>query len=168
MAEDTTRVVVGVSGSKGSAAVLRSALEEAARRDAVLVPVLAWTPVGGEPAYRAHPCPPLAKIWAQAATDRLDAVLTEALGGRPAGVRIEPIVVRGEAGHVLAGVADGPDDLLMVGAGRRGLARVLHGSVSRYVLAHASCPVVAVPPTDQLPAARPVAHREERPTLVAA
>ncbi|WP_035802921.1 universal stress protein [Kitasatospora mediocidica] len=167
MAEDT-RVVVGVSGSQGSVAVLRSALEEAGRRGAVLVPVMAWTPVGGEPAYRAHPCPPLAKLWAQSAGDRLDAVLAEALGGRSTDVRIEPMVVRGEAGPVLAQVADRPDDLLVVGAGRRGLARFLPGSVSRYSLAHAACPVVAVPPTAGQPSARTAAHREERRTLVAA
>jgi hypothetical protein len=34
-----------------------------------------------------------------------------------------------------------------VGAGRRGaLARVISGKVSRYCLAHAHCPVLAVPP----------------------
>ncbi|MDH6137825.1 nucleotide-binding universal stress UspA family protein [Kitasatospora sp. MAA4] len=168
MAEDT-RVVVGVSGSRGSAAVLRRALEEAARRDAVLVPVLAWTPVGGEPAYRAHPCPPLAKLWEQRAADQLDAVLAQALGGRPAGVRIEPMVVRGEAGPVLAQVADRPDDLLVVGTGRRGtLARILAGSVSRYCLAHAACPVIAVPPTAPAPTAPTGALSRNRPAALAA
>jgi hypothetical protein len=34
-----------------------------------------------------------------------------------------------------------------VGAGRRGaLARLVSGKVSRYCLAHAECPVLAVPP----------------------
>jgi hypothetical protein len=34
-----------------------------------------------------------------------------------------------------------------VGAGRRGaLARMVCGKVSRYCLAHAECPVIAVPP----------------------
>jgi hypothetical protein len=39
------------------------------------------------------------------------------------------------------------DDLLVVGAGRRGLrAAIWHGRVSRYCLASARCPVLAVPP----------------------
>jgi hypothetical protein len=39
--------------------------------------------------------------------------------------------------------------VLVVGAGRRGrLARIGHGQVSRYCLAHAVCPVIAVPPAD--------------------
>src|SRR5262245_12201681 len=38
-------------------------------------------------------------------------------------------------------------DLLVVGAGRRGrMARIWHGRVSRYCLAHALCPVITVPP----------------------
>jgi hypothetical protein len=37
-------------------------------------------------------------------------------------------------------------DLLVIGAGRRGLlCRLWHGRVSRYCLAHATCPVLAVP-----------------------
>ncbi|MFC9614624.1 universal stress protein [Streptomyces sp. NPDC056938] len=46
----------------------------------------------------------------------------------------------------LGGVSQ--DDLLVVGAGHRGhLHRALHPSVSRYCLAHACCPVLAVPPS---------------------
>jgi len=46
-------------------------------------------------------------------------------------------------------VADSDDDLLVVGAGRRGaLGRMTSCRVSRYCLAHARCPVVAVPPSD--------------------
>ena len=48
---------------------------------------------------------------------------------------------------MLAGLACCADDLLVVGAGRRGsLARVWGGKVTRYCLAHARCPVLAVPP----------------------
>ena len=55
---------------------------------------------------------------------------------------------RGEPGQVLLETAFRPDDLLVVGAGRRGpLARMARsGKVSRYCLAHARCPVLAVPP----------------------
>jgi hypothetical protein len=39
--------------------------------------------------------------------------------------------------------------VLVIGAGRRGaLARALSCGVSRYCLAHARCPVVAVPPAE--------------------
>jgi hypothetical protein len=56
-------------------------------------------------------------------------------------------VERGEAGRILVSIACYPGDLLVVGAGRRGaLARVISGKVSRYCLAHAHCPVLAVPP----------------------
>jgi nucleotide-binding universal stress UspA family protein len=48
-----------------------------------------------------------------------------------------------------AAAACEPDDLLVVGAGRRGAVRHLISSrVSRYCLARAGCPVVAVPPPD--------------------
>src|SRR5579875_3835460 len=75
-------------------------------------------------------------------------------GGRPPGggcvpadLLVEPHVVRGETGPVLVDVADHPDDLLVIGTGRRGLTRRLRGSVGRYCLAHATCPVLAVPPS---------------------
>jgi hypothetical protein len=43
--------------------------------------------------------------------------------------------------------ADQTDDLLVVGTGRQGrLARLFHGSVSRYCLAHAGGAVLAVAP----------------------
>jgi Universal stress protein family len=66
----------------------------------------------------------------------------------PPGVPVEPLVLRGEPGSVLVRVADSDDDLLVVGAGRRGaLGRMTSCRVSRYCLAHATCPVVAVPPS---------------------
>ncbi|MCX4744139.1 universal stress protein [Kitasatospora sp. NBC_01287] len=142
---ETTRVIVGVSGSRRSAAVLQRAAAEAARRGAELVPVIAWTPVGGEPTYRAHPCPPLAAAWERAARTRLDQAFEEAFGGYPAGLSITPVVIRGEAGPALLQIADRADDLLVVGSGRRGPLRLLLATVSRYCLARARCAVVAVP-----------------------
>ncbi|MCQ4040458.1 universal stress protein [Streptantibioticus rubrisoli] len=150
MAEDT-RVVVGVSGSLSSLAALHRAVDEARRRDAVLVPVLAWTPVGGEATYRRSPCPALLKEWEIAACKRMDTAFEQAFGGYPEGVRIQGRVVRGDAGQALVHTADRPDDLLIVGSGRRGrLRRMFHGAVSRYCLAHARCTVLAVPPSELL------------------
>jgi hypothetical protein len=57
-------------------------------------------------------------------------------------------VARGEAGRVLVGIANTINDLLVVGTGgQRPLTRAWHGEVARYCLAHASCPVLAVPPS---------------------
>ncbi|WP_406194828.1 universal stress protein [Kitasatospora sp. NBC_01560] len=167
MAEDT-RIVVGVSGSTGNLAALHRAVQETRLRNAVLVPVIAWTPVGGEAAYRAAPCPELARIWVQDARDRLDAAVARAFGGHPADIRIEPVVMRGETGPVLTRVADRPGDLLVVGTGRRSPLRTLlqRGSVSRYCLAHAACTVVAVPPTASVDTG--AAGSDRRPALAAA
>ncbi|WP_033822599.1 universal stress protein [Kitasatospora sp. MBT63] len=167
MAEDT-RVIVGVSGSLGNAAALRRAVAEAERRDAVLVPVIAWTPPGGEAAYRTRPCPPLSKLWERAAADRLDAAFARAFGGYPAHLRVEPVVIRGEAGPALVEIADRPDDLLVVGTGRRGgLRRFLHASVGRHCVARAACTVTAVPPSEA-PALKAVAGQRSRVTSLAA
>jgi hypothetical protein len=41
----------------------------------------------------------------------------------------------------------GAEDLLVIGAGRRGRwARLVSGRVARYCLRHAECPVLAMPP----------------------
>ena len=66
----------------------------------------------------------------------------------PADLQVEPHVERGETGAVLVDVANHPEDLLIIGTGRRRLLRRLfRSSVTRYCLAHAKCPVLAVPPS---------------------
>jgi hypothetical protein len=72
------------------------------------------------------------------------------LGEIPAGhPLIRPLVQRGEAGLVLVNTACYPDDLLVVGAGRRSaLTLAVSGKVCHYCVAHAHCPVVTVPPPD--------------------
>jgi hypothetical protein len=58
-------------------------------------------------------------------------------------------VEMGRPGWVLVSLASRPDDMLVIGAGRRGiLARIACSRVSRYCLAHAHCPVLAVPPPE--------------------
>ncbi|HUA28101.1 MAG TPA: universal stress protein [Streptosporangiaceae bacterium] len=141
------RIIVGVSGSPGSLQALRHATDLARSHQAVLVPVLAWTPPGGELADRSRPSPYLRKVWRDAAWQRFWAAVDLGLGGIPDDLAFQPAVVRGEPGQVLTGVASQPDDLLVIGAGRRGaLAHAVSCRVSRYCVAHAACPVVAVPP----------------------
>jgi nucleotide-binding universal stress UspA family protein len=142
------RILVGVHGSLGSLQALRYATEEARKRDAALVPIIAWVPPGGDLAERRQPVYSLRRLWRDSARDRLFEAFDRGLGGLPADLELEPQVVRGPAGPVLVDAADRPDDLLVVGTGRRGLRRWIRRSVSRYCVAHAHCPVVAIPPSD--------------------
>jgi nucleotide-binding universal stress UspA family protein len=142
------RIIVGVHGSLGSLQALRYAADEARQRDVPLLPVIAWVPPGGDLAERRHSSPYLRKIWREAAFERLTAAFDDGLGGMPADLHVEPRVERGETGPVLVDTADQPEDLLVIGTGRRrALSRVLRPSVGRYCLAYAKCPVLAVPPS---------------------
>jgi nucleotide-binding universal stress UspA family protein len=142
------RIIVGVHGSLGSLQALRHAADEARERCVPLVAVIAWTPPGGEMAERSRPSPYLRRIWREEAGKRLHEAFDVGLGGVPADIEVVQHVQRGESGAVLAGLADRPSDLLVIGTGRRGLlTRLLRHSTGRYVLAHARCPVLAIPPS---------------------
>jgi nucleotide-binding universal stress UspA family protein len=142
------RIIVGVHGSLGSLQALRYAAEEARERCVPLVPVIAWVPPGGDAAERSRPSPYLRQFWREEARKRLWAAFEAGLGGVPADLTVEPHVERGATGEVLVLLADRPDDLIVIGTGRRGLlTRGLRRSAGRYCLAHATCPVLAVPPT---------------------
>jgi nucleotide-binding universal stress UspA family protein len=144
---EVRRIFVGASGSANSLRALRYAAGLAQDEPATLIPVHAWVPPGGELADARHPSAYLRQIWRDAAWQRLWKALDAAWGGLPPGLSVVPHALRGQAGPVLTAVADRPGDLLVVGAGRRGAIRhLLKSRVSRYCLAHASCPVVAVPP----------------------
>jgi nucleotide-binding universal stress UspA family protein len=154
------RVIVGVSGSLRSLGALRAGVEEARQTGAPLVAVLAWVPAGGELASRRAPCPVLLKLWEQAARERLTEAFDAAFGGVPADVTARGMVVRGRAGPLLVELADQPDDLLVVGCGRGNwLTSTVRGSVTRYCMAHAHCPVLAVPPPEMIAEVRSRSHR---------
>jgi nucleotide-binding universal stress UspA family protein len=145
------RVVVGISGSLANLTALHAAVAHARRSGATLVAVKAWIPVGGELAYRRGPCPPLLEVWRQQARDTLDSAFADAFGGLPDDVAVQRDIVRGEGGPVLVAAAIRPGDLLVVGTGRRGrLVHLRPGSISRYCLAHARCPVLAVPQSEMI------------------
>jgi len=142
------RVIVGVHGSIGSLQALRYAADEARERCVPLVPVIAWVPPGGDAAERSRPSPYLRKVWREEARKRLWTAFDDGLGGLPADLHLEPHVERGDTGPVLVEIASQPGDLLIIGTGRRGwLVRAFRKSVGRYCLAHARCPVLAVPPS---------------------
>jgi nucleotide-binding universal stress UspA family protein len=143
-----SRVIVGVSGSSACLPAMRYAADMARACGAPLIPVLAWMPPGGDLADRSHPSPALRQALSDAARMRLRDALKAAFGGLPPDVIAQPEIIRGEPGQALVRIACREDDLLVIGTGRRsGIGRLLHASVSRYCLAHATCPVLAVPPS---------------------
>lgn len=143
------RVIVGASISPGSIRAMRHARELAASSDAMLMIAHAWKPPGGDLADRRSPCPILREVWRQAAWERITECVNAAWGGLPAGIETRVVVTRGPAGEVLVDLAGEAGDVLVVGAGQRGpLARLWHGRVTRYCVAHAPCPVIAVPPAE--------------------
>ena len=137
----SARVIVGVDGSPSSPAVVQRAAHEARKRDALLIPVLAWTARDGV-GPRPLPAPE------QAARARLDTVLGLAFDGFPEGIRIRPLVLRAEPGGALVATADRRGDLLVVGSGRHaGPPRGVPGSVTGHCWAHAVCEVLIVAPS---------------------
>jgi nucleotide-binding universal stress UspA family protein len=140
------RVIVGASGSPGSLCAVRYALAVAGANAVPLVAVLAWVPPGGDLAERRCPNQELRRLWAAAAQCRLEATIAAACGGVPPDLDVSLVVIRGEPGPSLIDVADSRDDLLVIGAGRRGRSlRWWRGKVGRFCLAHAGCPVLAIP-----------------------
>lgn len=141
------RVVVGVSGSVSSGAALRRAVDEARRSDSELVPVHVWQPPGGEALYRTAPTPDLLRMWKRQAEERLESAVAAALGSFPLDLHVEPLVVRGPTVWALTELADGPQDLLVLGAGpRHRVPWLLRGAVRRNAAARAKVPVLLVKP----------------------
>ncbi|MEU3027318.1 universal stress protein [Streptomyces incarnatus] len=154
------RVLVGVSGSPGSLAALGRAAVEARRRGAQLWAVTAWEPPEGDLAARRFPAAAaLVPEWERLARERVLDALRAVFGGASTGLPGGTLVARGTPGPALVRLAGRDTDLLVVGTGGRGrLRRALWPSVSRYCLAHATCPVLAIPPSP-LHAALTNAHR---------
>lgn len=141
------RLIVGTSGSPGSLQALRYGEGLARAHHAVLIPVIAWELPGGDRSHRISGSRELGKACQEIACQQLREALIAVWGEVPDDPLVQPRVERGPAGWVLVNLACHPDDVLVVGAGRRGpLGRLVFSRVGRYCVAHAQCPVMAVPP----------------------
>jgi nucleotide-binding universal stress UspA family protein len=138
-------IVVGVDGSETSNAALAWARVEGRMRGARLVLVHAWQPstleygAMGVGAYELHE-------EAQRNTSArvfLEETVADVLGRDP-GVDLELRVVKGSAAHALRDAAGGAELLVVGSRGHGGFTELLLGSVSHYLVYHASCPVVVV------------------------
>ncbi|MET8029944.1 universal stress protein [Streptomyces avermitilis] len=140
------RVVVGLSGSLNSLTALHRAATEARLTGRKLLAVLAYGPRTGA-RYPYQPAS-LTEQSRHGAVEQLITALEGAFGASGDDLPVEGLVLRGRPGPILLDVAHRADDILVVGAGHRGwLSRALMPSVARYCLAHAACPVLAVPPS---------------------
>ena len=94
------RVIVGASGSPGSLRALRYAEVLARAHDALLIPVIAWLPPGGD---RGVPHPSegyLRKVWRDMAWQRLREALIAVWGEVPGDPMVQPQVERGPTAPV--------------------------------------------------------------------
>lgn len=143
------RVIVGAGGSPGSVRALRYAEGLARSNGAALIPVIAWEPPGRDHLGRGVPSGYLRQRWRDLAGRQLRDALVAVWGEVPCSPLVQPHVEMGKPGWVLVSLASRSDDVLVIGAGRRGiLARIVFSRVSRHCLAHAQCPVLAVPPPE--------------------
>jgi nucleotide-binding universal stress UspA family protein len=131
------RIVVGVDGFESSTAALRWAIHQAKLTGAVVDAVTTWHIPPGSGLVSAADMPDY--------QDDARMVLTEAITEMctiDTDVVVRPRVVEGQAGPVLAEVAEGADLLVVGNRGHGGLAEALLGSVGQYCVRHAPCPVV--------------------------
>lgn len=140
----TRRIVVGTDFSDPSMPVLHAAAEEQQRTGAAVyavhcVPPATFVPVG-DPAAGVMP----AIAWEQL-EDAMRQRLDEA--ARDAGLRAAPQVLAIGASDGLVQVAtELAADLVIVGThARKGVARLVLGSVAQHVVDRAPCPVLVVP-----------------------
>ncbi|WP_406043338.1 universal stress protein [Micromonospora sp. NBC_00898] len=148
-ATDPRPVIVGVNGEEGAESVVEFAFLEASLRGAPLTALLAWSqPAGAIPAG-VHPdvC---GFAEARAEAERM---LAETLAGWSE--KYPEVPVRRIVRHTLDASmtlteASRSAQLVVVGSPRkRGLSRLLLGSVSQALTDHAGCPVAVVPVTER-------------------
>jgi nucleotide-binding universal stress UspA family protein len=132
------RVVVGVDGSEGSKDALRWAAGQAQLTGAPLDVLMSWE----------MPTVPYG-VWAgydfgRDARETVGQMVDEVLGATR-GLSVRVTVVEGKPGPVLLTASEGAALLVVGGRGNGPLAALLLGSVSRYCVTHARCPLVVVP-----------------------
>lgn len=138
------RVVVGVDDTLSGLHALRRAVAEARARRLPLHAVRAWRPA---PRSRYPTLEDQQEAENNAASHLVEQAFADTMGGLPEDLDVETVLVPDLPGPTLLRHAAQDDDLLVLGAGRRGFWRRRFGrGVARYCLARATCPVLVVPP----------------------
>lgn len=147
------RVVVGVDDSAGGLAAVRCAVGIASAGHAQLVAVRSWDlglPKHGGRRQRRHGHHGVLLQYDGAqqrikSRNLVSQVFQAAAGGIPDDVAVTIETPEGDPGAVLTLIAGAEGDVLVVGTEPGHIARrLVHGSVSRYCLRRARCPVMVV------------------------
>jgi nucleotide-binding universal stress UspA family protein len=140
----STDIVVGLDQSESGAAALRWAEQQARLTHAKLRIVHAWQLQAPEVFVAAVE---LREAKAQDARARATQWIRDALGDAPGVPPWTLDVVEANPGLALIERARNASLLVIGTREHTGLRRLVAGSVSHYAISHATCPVVAVPPT---------------------
>jgi nucleotide-binding universal stress UspA family protein len=134
----SSRIVVGVDGSPASGDALRWAARQAELTGSVVEAVIGWQyPVQyGNEFYIPPP------DWQALAQTTLDKAVAEAGAGQD--LPCTRTVTEGHPAQVLVSASTDAELLVVGSRGHGGFAGLLLGSVSEYVIAHASCPVLVI------------------------
>ncbi len=153
------RVVVGVDDSAGGLAALRCAVSMARTSHSQLLAVRSWDlglPRHGGRRRRSHHTAVL--LCYNGVQQRIESdnlvrqTFQAAVGGVPDNVAVTIETPEGDPGVVLTCIAEAGGGVLVVGTEPGHIARrLVRGSVSRYCLSHANCPVIVVPAPAGLP-----------------
>lgn len=136
--------MIGVDGSDAAKEALQYGLHEASMRGTRVRAVHAWMYSSAIPATGPGMVAPSDATPYREAAEKLLRTTVEAVAGDAAD-RIDRVVVESPAGPgIIANARDA--ELIVVGRRGRGTVRSLVlGSVSSYVVQHATCPVLVVP-----------------------
>ncbi|MBI2706152.1 MAG: universal stress protein [Actinobacteria bacterium] len=145
------RIVVGVDDTRGAAAALRWAVDEAHTWQAHLEVIHAWEPVSGT-AARTAPAP--AEAAAGGAVAMVDRLLDEI---DTTGLDVTWTRADGPPAHALVAASTTAD---LIGVGTRGMRAaegLIRGSVREHCVTHAACSVAVVPNDERAARERAVA-----------
>lgn len=137
-----SRVVVGIDGSEVSMAALRWALHEAELRKVPVELLYAWM-VPASVTASGLAVSQTDSAFEKAAQQVLDHAEETAKEVAP-DVKLEKVVVYGQAAQELVRAAVGAELLVVGSRGHGGFTGLLLGSVSAQVAHHAPCPLVIV------------------------
>ena len=141
------RIVVGIDGSDGARTALKWALTEARLHGADLEVVVAYEiPLTNSIPGAMTPMIP-SDVYVKYANGMLDMAVATVVDPNDKTVKVSKSAHHGHPGHVLRESAKDADLLVVGSRGMGGFLGLHVGSVSRYCVHHAPCPVAVIPPS---------------------